>query len=229
MLDGLIGIHGHDFSVAVTISVWPIRCRYSDVRNQTHKKFLLIMIDLRFIQSNKLQTSWNISSRCFCVQRMTDDWFCVDALNGKYDDKVLIFFSVSRVSYRVYLAQRTQGYTTALMLHSLTRHVSSPKFSLDSANNQCFSFSIIFLGSLQVDKCGSSNDQLQITAKDSSGPLTPWIIAVICLGAIALLIFGAWLIYAFTHPNSTSGLWLCQVCSLTVLYKFTSQNTKRLK
>ena len=43
MLDGLIGIHGHDFSVAVTISVWPIRCRYSDVRNQTHKKFLLII------------------------------------------------------------------------------------------------------------------------------------------------------------------------------------------
>lgn len=62
----------------------------------------------------------------------------------------------------------------------------------------------------EVDKCGSSNDQLQITAKDSSGPLTPWIIAVICLGAIALLISGAWLIYAFTHPNSTSGLWLRQ-------------------
>lgn len=37
MLDGLMGIRGHD--------LWPIRCRYSDVRNQTHKKFLLI-IDL---------------------------------------------------------------------------------------------------------------------------------------------------------------------------------------
>lgn len=37
MLDGLMGIHGRD--------LWPIRCRYSDVRNQTHKKFVWI-IDL---------------------------------------------------------------------------------------------------------------------------------------------------------------------------------------
>ena len=88
------------------------------------------------------------------------DWFCVkykshhvaDALIAKYDDKVLSFFSVSRVSYRFYLSQRNvklnEGYTaTALMLHSLTPHVTSPKFSQDSANNQSFSFSIIFLGS----------------------------------------------------------------------------------
>ena len=52
MLDGVIGVHGHDFKVAVTISVWPIRCRYSDVRNQTHKKILLI-IDLFEVDSEQ--------------------------------------------------------------------------------------------------------------------------------------------------------------------------------
>lgn len=89
---------------------------------------------------------------------MTGDWFCVkykshhvtDALNAKYDGKVLIFFLISRVSYRVYLAQRnmerTEGYATALM--SRRCDVTSPKFSPDSASNQCFSFSIIFHCSL---------------------------------------------------------------------------------
>ena len=42
--------------------------------------------------------------------------------------------------------------------------------------------------------------------------LAPWIIAVICVCAVLLFGTVAWLVYAFTHPNSKAGLWLIQVC-----------------
>lgn len=83
---------------------------------------------------------------------MTGDWFCVkckshhvaDALNGKYDDKVLISF--------LNFSSKLQGLRWAenIGLYDCVDvcHVASPKFSRDSANNQCFSFSIIFLRSL---------------------------------------------------------------------------------
>lgn len=50
----------------------------------------------------------------------------------------------------------------------------------------------------------------QVQEQESATDLAPWLIAVICACAVALIILGAWLVYAFTHPNSRSGLCLIQ-------------------
>lgn len=62
---------------------------------------------------------------------------------------------------------------------------------------------------MQVGKCFSQ--ETRVEAKEKEG-LAPWIIAVICAFAVVLFVFVAWLLYAFTHPNSRSGLCLIQVC-----------------
>ncbi|XP_015778697.1 PREDICTED: uncharacterized protein LOC107356608 [Acropora digitifera] len=61
----------------------------------------------------------------------------------------------------------------------------------------------------QVGKCFSQ--ETRVEAKEKEG-LAPWIIAVICAFAVVLFVFFAWLLYAFTHPNSRSGLCLIQLC-----------------
>lgn len=61
----------------------------------------------------------------------------------------------------------------------------------------------------QVGKCFSQ--ETHVEAKEKEG-LAPWIIAVICAFAVVPFVFVAWLLYAFTHPSSRSGLCLIQLC-----------------
>ncbi|XP_068742965.1 plexin domain-containing protein 1-like isoform X6 [Montipora capricornis] len=62
-------------------------------------------------------------------------------------------------------------------------------------------------GKYQVERCFSQESQIVSEGKQD---LEPWMIAVICAGAVLLFACIAWLVYAFTHPNSRSGLCLIQ-------------------
>ncbi|XP_068742959.1 plexin domain-containing protein 1-like isoform X5 [Montipora capricornis] len=63
----------------------------------------------------------------------------------------------------------------------------------------------------QVERCFSHGSQIVSEGKQD---MEPWMIAVICAGAALLFACIAWLVYAFTHPNSRSGLCLIQVANI---------------
>nr|XP_058950833.1 plexin domain-containing protein 1-like isoform X1 [Pocillopora verrucosa] len=63
----------------------------------------------------------------------------------------------------------------------------------------------------RAENCAIQKEkQEQEREQESTSGLAPWLIAVFSACAIALVILGAWLVYALTHPNSRSGLCLIQ-------------------
>ncbi|KAJ7372192.1 Plexin domain-containing protein 1 [Desmophyllum pertusum] len=62
-------------------------------------------------------------------------------------------------------------------------------------------------GVFQLEKCVIQSKQQE---EEPTLGLAPWLIAVICVCAVVVFGLVAWLVYAFTHPTSRSGLCLIQ-------------------
>lgn len=75
-------------------------------------------------------------------------------------------------------------------------------------------------GIVQSEKCVIQDKQQE---DESSPGLAPWFIAVICLCAVVVFGALAWLVYAFAHPTSRSGLCL-QHCTGRCCRKCTAKN-----
>ncbi|KAK2564912.1 Plexin domain-containing protein 1 [Acropora cervicornis] len=146
----------------------------------------------------------------FPVQNISDEVHpvTIGISDAYYVDKLTHYYGICCITARSCEECSERRESTAFncfWCHKLTR--CSDGF--DRHRPEWLSSGCNSTGIHQVGKCFSQ--ETHVEAKEKEG-LAPWIIAVICAFAVVLFVFVAWLLYAFTHPNSRSGLCLIQLC-----------------